>query len=130
MVLHHREHEPGEPRTRARTATARSSTARTVSYHHNLYAHHSDRTPRPAACQLDFRNNVIYDFNGGSGYNHGQKATLNYVGNYVIPGPSHRETCFDIRTLQQPEFGCRIKIFFANNINVDSAEATETTASS
>ena len=58
-----------------------------VSYHHNLYAHHSDRTPRPAACQLDFRNNVIYDFGRGGGYNHGQKALMNYVGNYIIPRP-------------------------------------------
>ena len=52
-----------------------------ISYHHNLYAHHTTRVPRPAECPLDFRNNVMYDF--GRGYNHNEKTRMNYVGNYI-----------------------------------------------
>lgn len=68
-----------------------------VSLHHNLWAHHQARSPRfgdnynkapyPA---FDFRNNVIYDFGGTcSGLTQG-KFPVNYVANYIRPGPSSR----------------------------------------
>ncbi|HYO07638.1 MAG TPA: hypothetical protein VER17_01575 [Tepidisphaeraceae bacterium] len=66
-----------------------------ISYHHNLYAHHDSRNPRPQAWEggtlnLDFRNNVIYDWGGQAGYNGDEvgQVNLNYVGNYLVAGPS------------------------------------------
>lgn len=56
-----------------------------VSYHHNLYAHHRSRSPRPGtlgagSILFDFRNNVIYDTNG---YSAEDPVQMNYVGNYI-----------------------------------------------
>jgi len=72
-------------------------------YHHNLYAHHHARLPRPgnyidrsrdpAGFVLDFRNNVIYNWAGrAAGYNaDGSNGTnsitkINFVGNYYKAG--------------------------------------------
>jgi pectate lyase len=56
-----------------------------VSFHHNLYAHHTSRSPRPGtygegSILLDFRNNVIYD---SVGYSAADPVRMNYVGNYI-----------------------------------------------
>ncbi len=67
-----------------------------VSWHHNLWAHADARNPRlgdyygRGTPTFDVRNNVIY--------NHGATATgltqgrllVNYVGNYIRPGPDSR----------------------------------------
>jgi len=74
------------------------------SYHHNLYAHNRGRNPRPGnydnrnpheedpdGLLLDFRNNVIYNWGGShAGYNADRESVtkLNYVGNYLVPGPN------------------------------------------
>jgi len=72
-------------------------------YHHNLYAHHHARLPRPGNYNdrdkdpdgfiLDFRNNVIYNWAGrAAGYNaDGSNGTdsitkMNFVGNYYKAG--------------------------------------------
>jgi hypothetical protein len=72
-------------------------------FHHNLYAHHHARLPRPGNyndCSrdpdgfiLDFRNNVIYNWAGrAAGYNaDGSNGTnsitkMNFVGNYYKSG--------------------------------------------
>ncbi|UCD00091.1 MAG: hypothetical protein JSW66_09450 [Phycisphaerales bacterium] len=72
-------------------------------YHHNLYAHHHARLPRPGnyndgekdpdGFTLDFRNNVIYNWAGrAAGYNaDGSNGTnsitrMNFVGNYYKAG--------------------------------------------
>lgn len=68
-----------------------------VSLHHNLWAHHNARSPRfgdnygrPPYPVFDFRNNVIYDFGGTcSGLTQG-RFPVNYVANYIRPGPSSR----------------------------------------
>jgi hypothetical protein len=77
-----------------------------VSYHHDLYVHNQSRNPRPGDnIHLDFVNNVIYDWGGTAGYNADDSAdnpggftnALNYVGNYLIAGPStysHLSTAF------------------------------------
>ncbi len=65
-----------------------------LTFHHNLYAHHKTRCPRAGTygkepgILLDFRNNVIYDWGTNAGYSSEDPARLNYVGNYVKPGPS------------------------------------------
>ncbi|MHC4646644.1 MAG: pectate lyase family protein [Planctomycetota bacterium] len=71
------------------------------SFHHNLYAHHKGRSPRPGnknshekdpkGFTLDFRNNVIYNWKGNyAGYNdHTDSITeMNFVGNYYKKGPN------------------------------------------
>ncbi len=72
-------------------------------YHHNLYAHHHARLPRPGNyndCSkdpngfiFDFRNNIIYNWAGrAAGYNaDGSNGTdsitkMNFVGNYYKAG--------------------------------------------
>ncbi len=63
-----------------------------VSFHHNLFAHHSSRNPRfdgsNALCiDMDFRNNVIYNWGFNSGYG-GEGGTINIVANYYKAGPA------------------------------------------
>jgi hypothetical protein len=72
-------------------------------FHHNLYAHHHNRLPRPGNYNdrtrdpdgfiFDFRNNVVYNWGGASaGYNaDGSNGTnsitkMNFVGNYYKAG--------------------------------------------
>lgn len=58
-----------------------------TTWHHNLYAHAVSRVPRFAGiAQTDFRNNVLYDWGHTAGY--GQFDKVNYVANYLKPGPS------------------------------------------
>jgi len=66
-------------------------------FHHNVYAHHNSRNPRPGGevgwpgIILDFRNNLIYDWGWTCGYSSVTRVRINYVGNYLKPGPSTRE---------------------------------------
>jgi hypothetical protein len=58
-----------------------------VTWHHNLFAHNFSRSVRfQGAVDADFRNNVVYDWGEKSAY--GEFDRLNYVGNYLKPGPS------------------------------------------
>ena len=67
----------------------------TYSFHHNLYAHNNTRNPRPGdnydkaqGVLLDWRNNVIYDWGGACGYGVKEDYRLNYVNDFLKPGPS------------------------------------------
>lgn len=56
-----------------------------VSFHHNLYAFHRSRSPRPGtygdgSILLDFQNNFMYM--GGQGYTSKDPARINFIGNY------------------------------------------------
>ena len=64
-----------------------------ISIHHNLFAHHSRRSPslspyvpgKPG----DFRNNVVYNFHEGLTHDgHTPKSGINFIGNYYKRGPS------------------------------------------
>ncbi|MDZ7319629.1 MAG: pectate lyase [candidate division KSB1 bacterium] len=68
---------------------------RGASFHHNLIAHHSSRTPRfngsrtghqPATELVDFRNNVIYNWGFNSAYG-GEGGSYNLVANCYKAGP-------------------------------------------
>jgi len=70
-----------------------------VTWHHNLWAHNNSRNPRlgdnygrPPYPIFDVRNNVIYDYGEiASGLTQGV-LKVNYVGNYIKPGPSSKTT--------------------------------------
>ena len=78
-----------------------------MSFHHNLWAHHGARMPRPgnyltperdsAGAFYDFRSNVFYDWGGSySGYNadSGEKASnaaYNFVDNAYRRGPASKK---------------------------------------
>jgi len=70
-------------------------------FHHNLYAHHRGRSPRPGNYNdrrndhegliFDFRNNVIYNWGGSyAGYNADSDSItkMNFVGNCYKEGPN------------------------------------------
>lgn len=74
-----------------------------TSYHHNLWANHGGRMPRPGNLLppsqdplggiFDFRSNVVYNWGGRqAGYNGGPpaKATYNFVNNSYWAGPDSR----------------------------------------
>ena len=66
------------------------------SYHHNLLAHHTSRSPRLGprpTTQLnevmDMRNNVMFNYSGESCYG-GEGMNVNIVNNYYQPGPGNK----------------------------------------
>lgn len=86
-----------------------------LSVHHNLYAHHATRCPRPGtygkgSILLDFRNNVIHDSYGYSG---GDPVRMNYVGNYLKRSGGFRVG------------GKTTRIFVADNYKVGSGEKSD-----
>ncbi|WP_284645968.1 OmpL47-type beta-barrel domain-containing protein [Paenibacillus silviterrae] len=60
----------------------------TISMHHNLYAHNNDRNPKTKG-QIDFVNNIVYNWGGYPYVAGGESGTQGYgnvVGNYFIAG--------------------------------------------
>lgn len=81
----------------------RASDGARVSFHHNLWAHHLDRMPRPGnwhppardavGGRYDFRNNVFYDWGRDrAGYNldRNTRSSYNFVANVYLEGPSSK----------------------------------------
>lgn len=62
-----------------------------ITIHHCIYAHNSARNPRVHGVQLDFRNNVVYNWGYRCGYTREAPCYVNYIGNYFKPGPSTKE---------------------------------------
>jgi hypothetical protein len=71
-----------------------------LTLHHNLWAHNlirnphfaGDRSGKAPGSNTDFRNNVIYDWGRLASHNYTPQYTkVNYVGNYLKPGPSTNE---------------------------------------
>jgi pectinesterase len=68
-----------------------------VTFHHNLFAHHKSRNPRFSGSsdataddvnhQLDFYNNVIYNWGANSVYG-GENGEHNMINNFYKPGPA------------------------------------------
>jgi len=67
------------------------------SFHHNLYAHHTSRNPKVTGrrhCDVDFRNNVIYNWGFNSCYD-GTASWVNWVNNFYKAGPATKSTVRD-----------------------------------
>jgi hypothetical protein len=95
-----------------------------VSFHHNLYANNASRQARfgtydAMKLTADFRNNVVYNWRdrasyaGGSSEAEQEFVDVNYVGNYLVAGPSttsNASTAFivdknvDVRAYQSGNF--------------------------
>ena len=87
----------------------RGSNGARYSFHHNLWAHHQARMPRPGnyvsaemdptGPVFDFRNNVFYNWGGAaSGYNADTDSLsrYNFINNYYLRGPdSSKSLAFD-----------------------------------
>src|SRR6185436_10388316 len=80
-------------------ALIRNNQSAHVSYLHNLFSDNVSRNPRPGTylgTQLDFefQNNVIYNWRDRAGYTGGasesetENVNMNYIGNYLVAGPS------------------------------------------
>jgi hypothetical protein len=85
------------------------------SFHHNILAHHSSRTPRASGNKesglLDYRNNVIYNWGFNSAYG-GELWPRNWVNNYYRSGPATSDAVCDRIFLQKDPRG---KMYCAGN---------------
>ncbi len=88
-----------------------------VTLHHNLWAHNSGRNPRigdnygrPPFPTYDIRNNVMYNFEALSIV--GDTLEANYVGNYILPGPSTPPS----PGLLMPTDAARLRFFLSGNL--------------
>jgi hypothetical protein len=100
----------------------RGSDGARYTMHHNLWAHHRARMPRPGnyvprqadpvGPLIDIRSNVFYNWGGSaSGYNADTESVSRYslVGNHYIPGPNTtREIAFN-------ESNPHARMFFSDN---------------
>lgn len=81
----------------------RGSHGAAYSFHHNLWAHHQARMPRPGnylgaaedphGPMMEFRSNIFYNWGGkASGYNADEaaRASYNFLDNSYLPGPDSK----------------------------------------
>ena len=93
-----------------------------LSWHHNLWAHHSARMPRPGNYNgpeidptgplMEFRSNVFYNWGGTrSGYNADEATHIayNFIDNAYVPGPN------STRPIAFQESNRLARAFFAGN---------------
>lgn len=113
-----------------------------ASFHHNMFAHNTSRNPRFNGAryaagwneQVDFRNNVIYNWGFNSSYAgepsemDGNKAYINIVKNYYKPGPATSKGPVSYRILEpynQPLNNWGYSYFYIDsNYMVGSPQAT------
>ena len=94
-----------------------------MTFHHNLFAHHNSRNPRPGTygkppgLLLDFRNNLIYNWGKRAGYSAKDAVRMNYVANYLKPGPSTTDPGFAFTV-----GGDTTALFVADNYMVGGAD--------
>lgn len=104
-----------------------------ASFHHNLLAHHKSRTPRfngarthkePDKEIVDFRNNVIFNWQANSAYA-GESGQYNIVNNYYKPGPATEKTKRDRIVNPWEPYG---KFYVAGNYMDGNEKVTENNA--
>jgi len=102
--LHNSVHESAD---HSKGSLVNGSLGQKVTFHHNLYAHHDARSPRPQGRLtpqedpqgffFDFTNNVVYDWGrayAAKNLDEETKCTMNFVNNYFIAGPSSEASNF------------------------------------
>ena len=95
-------------------------------FHHNLLADHTSRNPRfsggetTKGTNVDFRNNVIYNWGFNSSYG-GEKGSINIVDNYYKPGPA---TLRDVKDRIVEPWGSESKWFVSGNFMEGFPEIT------
>jgi pectate lyase len=100
----------------------RGSWGSAYTYHHNLFAHHKGRSPRPGnyntysvdpnGFNFGFQNNVVYNWQGTfAGYNGDADSItrMNFIGNYYKQGPNSTD-CYAFR-----ESCTHDRIYFSGN---------------
>ena len=103
-----------------------------ITYHRNLYANNRSRNPRISAHNyeegrqddpgplVDFRHNVIFNWAWAAGYAGGsdpkmrELTRLNYVGNYLKPGPDTRPGSRS--RVYRVNVGATTRMYFAENV--------------
>ena len=99
-----------------------------ASFHHNLFAHHRSRNPRfngaryhkkPEEEIVDFRNNVIYNWQNNNSYG-GEEGNYNIVNNTYKAGPATRSKKDKILDPYEP-YG---KYYLNGNVLVGNEEVT------
>ncbi|MCD6362353.1 MAG: pectate lyase [Armatimonadetes bacterium] len=90
-----------------------------LSIHHNLIAHSPWRNPLiqgrgDHACEVDFRNNVIYNFGKYCTVARG-RVQLNYVGNYIKRG-ADSETDQELHLDKNATTGAAPEVYLAGNL--------------
>jgi len=88
-------------------------------FHHNLFAHHTSRNPRfsgssttDKCTNVDFRNNVIYNWGFNSSYG-GEEGTINIVANYYKSGPATRD---DVKNRIVERWDSTSEFFVSDNL--------------
>ncbi len=63
-----------------------------ATWHHNLLADNTSRNPRFSSVEntknVDFRNNLVWNYGFKAAYGGGRYGEINFVGNYYKPGPA------------------------------------------
>ncbi len=84
-----------DPNTNHNTGLICGETAKQVSIHHNLFAHHHSRNPLIKTGPADVVNNIVYDVRDGFTQYDDERAPalggFNIIGNYYKAGPSDPE---------------------------------------
>ena len=94
-----------------------------ISYHHNLYAFHHSRNPRPGDVLLDFRNNTIVGWGIRPGYNRDNVTRMNYVGNTLIPYPYSKFSTAAFHTEFLPD-DPRMRFYLSDNTHLGTEAGT------
>lgn len=93
--------------------------SRNLSIHHNLLAHNVERSPRIKTSGLvDFRNNVIYNYGVSAGWvtNEYGDVSVNYVGNYIKPGPNSDRSRYGLE-IDSVDDAATISVFVDGNLS-------------
>jgi hypothetical protein len=103
----------------------RGSAGSRYSFHHNLWAHHRARMPRPgnfadAATDpvgptFDFTNNVFYNWGGGRNDGSGYNADTNAISRYNFRGNSYRTGANTLSALAFVESSTGARAHFSGN---------------